>query len=691
MLASLFSLVVGVWAVGQEPAAGSEAVHRVSVEVLGPVAQVQVERSVAIGEPGTKSETVLDLDLPEGAALVDWGAEVAGKALKLTSVPAAHARASYAATLSTQHLTPASVPSEDAAARVHLVPLAGPAKVNLRYRYTAPLGCVDGRLVLRVPASMDAEPIPAQVAVQFKLPAESKLGEATVAGVPVRLGKNGRAPLVRVTAPRRAAWELTFALRAASGPFGNLSVARAAGDRSSALAVAMCRAQRTPDVELPGELLLLIDGSRSVGAGGMSNQRDLARALLEALPPAERFNAFIFARTVTQVFPFPRTATREALDSLLAAADPNRLENGTDLSAALERVAAWIKGDPSKGPRLLAIITDGAIPEAQSAEKLAAALAHAGDRLRLLILMVRPAADDRVPDEAVNRLNRFAGRFGGVVRVLSAENMREVARSSVTALGQGGDLFNLRVAGKEGPLLAGDVGPGHGFSKAVGGARGTRVRLVGEYQGAAVRANLAAATSGKEWLSSLREQRKGQAWSGQSREAALFVEEIQAQVKPAADGVARGQMDPMVLRNALALAFLPRARACYLSRRVGNATDMNLRGRVRLELHLERGELEDAVIGGASTLNRPEIERCVRAAAFEIEYPRPMFRDAPTVAALNLVFRPSTPPEEARPDASEFDRQIDLILGPVSFDPKKLLEEEAGAGDKDAGRKASGE
>jgi len=43
------------------------------------------------------------------------------------------------------------------------------------------------------------------------------------------------------------------------------------------------------------------------------------------------------------------------------------------------------------------------------------------------------------------------------------------------------------------------------------------------------------------------------------------------------------------------------------------------------------GELEDAIIR-QSSLDRPEIERCVRDAAFEVEYPRPMFRDAPTVA-----------------------------------------------------------
>ncbi|MGA9652349.1 MAG: hypothetical protein WBV96_00425, partial [Polyangia bacterium] len=65
----------------------------------------------------------------------------------------------------------------------------------------------------------------------------------------------------------------------------------------------------------------------------------------------------------------------------------------------------------------------------------------------------------------------------------------------------------------------------------------------------------------------------------------------------------------------------------------------------------------------------------IREAAFDLEYPRPMLRDAPTVAAVNLVFRPRTP-EETRPDASLFDREIDLILGPVTFDPQKLLDSE---------------
>jgi hypothetical protein len=87
-------------------------------------------------------------------------------------------------------------------------------------------------------------------------------------------------------------------------------------------------------------------------------------------------------------------------------------------------------------------------------------------------------------------------------------------------------------------------------------------------------------------------------------------------------------MDREVVRQALSLAYLPRARACYLSRSVKNLTDRDLRGRIRLELGLERGELADATVR-KSTLDRPEIETCLRDAAFGVEIPRAMRNDAP--------------------------------------------------------------
>jgi len=686
----LFALVLGALAARQEPTSASGPLHRMFIEIVGPLALVQVERSVAIGDRDAKSETVLDLDLPDGARLVDGSAQVAGETLKLATGPAAEGRVAYAASLAAQHLSSASVPAEDVSARVHLAPLAGSITVLLRYRYTAPLACRDGRMVLHLPGSQDADPVPAEVTVRFNLPKRSRLAEASVAGVPVNLRKNDRQPLIKVTSPRRAAWDVSFALRGSNGPFGNVLAVRVPGsDRHfSDLAVVICRPQQPARNDLPGEAILLIDRSRSVGPGGMSIQRALARAVLEALPPAERFNAIMFARSAVQVFPLARTATREAIDALVAAADPHHLENGTDLPASLAQIAAL--NETAQGPetRLLVIITDGAIPESQSAERLASALGppERRDRLRLLIFLVRPPADEPVATEVVDRLGRFAGRFGGVLRVLSAENIREVVDSSLVALRQDGDLFNLRLAGKDGLVLSPNVAPGQGVAKMLSGHGSADVGLVGEFQGTTARLRVSAPTLRKEWRQAKRNEHKAPAaWFGRTKAVSLFIEEIGPTLNQDSGGIVRGQMDPMVLRNALALAFLPRARACYLSRRVTNGTDLNLRGRVRLELHLQRGELEDAVVTKESTLNRPEIEHCLREAAFEIEYPRPELRNAPTMAIVNLVFRPSTVLEEPRRDASKWDREIDLILGPVTFDPKKLLEEETNRAARDAG------
>ncbi len=689
MLAPLCAALL-VFATGSSPrelSPAPEPAHRVSIRMVGPLALVQVEREVLIGgEKIPAHDTVVDLDLPEGATLLDWGAQGRGPAIRMAATAETTARADYARVLSAHNLAPAPASPDDAVRiRVHLAPLAAAGRVLLRYRYTAPMACADGRFVLRLPPSLEENPSPAQVTVRFdNLPA--RLSQASVAGVRVRIRPNGRAPVVHATAPLRAAWEVSFTLRAQAGAWpGQLTMVRAgrrAMGKSQAvevMTVGLCRPQGPAVEPPPAEVMLLVDRSRSVGSGGMSSQRALVRATLEALPPAQRFNAILFARTTTQVFPFPRTATREALDALDAAVDPNQLENGTDLVAALGRAADWVKhGGALAGgeSRLLVIVSDGALPESQTAEKLAGALASVAPdhRLRVLVLLVRPAADEPVPADAVERLDKLVGRFGGVVRVLAAEDLRGVARSALAALKQGGDLFNVRMQGQRD--LAAGVAPGSGLVKTwrLPLGQGSRVLVTGEHAGATVRGRASAARVAIEWLLPLVDSRAPKAWAGSLPEVAVHVEAVASSPGSPADGVARGQMDPLVLRNALALAYLPRARACYLLRRVANGVDLALRGRLRLEIHLERGELEDAIIR-QSSLDRPEIEKCVRDAAFEVEYPRPMFRDAPTVAAVNLVFRPRTP-EENPPDASPLDQQLDLILGPVTFDPRDLIEGE---------------
>ena len=91
-------------------------------------------------------------------------------------------------------------------------------------------------------------------------------------------------------------------------------------------------------------LLSSIDRSRSVGLPGLSAERDLARRLLEALPPATRFDALFFDRGLEAAVPAcAGPATREAIDALEAEMVPDRLQNGTDLAAALREAGRLLR------------------------------------------------------------------------------------------------------------------------------------------------------------------------------------------------------------------------------------------------------------------------------------------------------------------------------------------------------------
>ena len=144
--------------------------------------------------------------------------------------------------------------------------------------------------------------------------------------------------------------------------------------------------------------------------------------------------------------------------------------------------------------------------------------------------------------------------------------------------------------------------------------------------------------------------------------SAVLVEPV-ARPAPPPDAMGpSGYLERSVVRNALSLAFSPRARACYLNRSGATPADQKLTGRVRLALDLVRGEVGGARIE-SSTLDRPVIEGCLREAAFAIEVPRAYRNDEPVTAVLNLVFRPRTtaekPPITQDPGIS---REIDLLV-----------------------------
>jgi hypothetical protein len=413
----------------------------------------------------------------------------------------------------------------------------------------------------------------------------------------------------------------------------------------------------------------------------LSAERALARGLIEALPPSVPFNAIPFGLEATPVFALPRLPTREALELFTNATDPNRLENGTDVALALARSRPFIDSsrDEGAGHTWVVLLTDGALPVSQSFERMQKALVGASEQsLRVLVLLVRQMGDDEVSASAIAEYTQFARKFGGLVRVIPPGNVGDTAREILAAMAKGGDLLDVRLeSGKMAEMLAPDHGASLVFTEPARLPHERRVRFSARALDAEVHAETIPAQVKREWLDTLLEAASGKrrAWSGATSSMAIAILPPSGATKKASDGVVRGRMDPTVLRNTLSLAFMPRARACYLSRRVAKAGDATLRGRMKLELTIERGELHDAVVR-SSTLGNSEIENCVRSAAWAIEYPRPEHRDAPTIANLNLVFQPRTP-LEAPPDASPVDREIELILGPLTFtaDFKDLIED----------------
>ena len=690
------------------PQSPEPPLHKVEVRIAGPLAMVEVWRTVEANTriAGDRQQgTFLDLGLPEGAALLDW--EVVDRAGRTRLAPQTEVQVSagLVAALKLRRLSMPVAPVEEGTDyRIHITPIADGEKAVLHYRYSTVVGCTSGRLVLRMPENLEENPVPAEVTVTIApLPDGLALAEGSLASRPADIRSGARRLVMRGTAPARAAWEIAWRYAKTPGSFPGQVLAAAA--RVSRLDVTSGRPRAVPQYELaglacrdevasrsevPARVLLLVDRSRSMGPGGVSAERALVRGLIEALPPSVPFNAIPFGVEATPVFALPRMPTREALEVFATAADPNRLENGTDVVAALARARSMLDagGDDGAGRTWVVLLTDGALPASQNAERMQKALAGASERnLKVLVLLVRQMGDDEVPASAIAEYARFVRKFGGLVRVIPPGNAGDAASGILAAMARGGDLLDVRLeSGKMAEVLS----PGHGassvFIEPARLPRERRVRFSARGFDAEVRAEMTPAQAQREWLDPLLEAASGKrrAWSGVNASMVIAVLPASVATRKTSDGVVRGRMDPTVLRNALSLAFMPRARACYLSRRVAKIGDATLHGRMKLELTIERGELHDAVVRN-STLGNLEIENCVRGAAWAVEYPRPEHRDAPTTANLNLVFQPRTPAETPR-DASPMDREIELILGPLTFpaDFKDLIED--GAPDKSPGQ-----
>ena len=589
--------------------------HRIAVDARGPLALVEVTRELpgARGDGGGL-EAILDLALPDRGVLVSvevrdgerWRDVDQAKA-----VESARAADLYQSECAARGATAASEPLDDSAAyrvRVARAARGGRAPIVLRYRFAAAAAFSAGRYRLRFPAAPESVPPPAEVAVTTR-----DSGDVEIAGA--RAPFSGGSGHAAGRASTRAGWEISWSPRdaGAAGESPTLE-ARLALAAVSPTETALGYAVRSRGARPPGppsSVLLLVDWSRSVGLPGLSAERDLARRVLESLPPSLRFDALFFDRGTKRLFPMSRPATREAIDSFEAEMVPSRLENGTDLPAALRDAGALLRREASAfGPRaLLVLVTDGAIPDQQDGAALDCALGRLpGMELGVAAFVVRPADDDSMAPAARQALRVFAGARGGVAREVTAGDIEEAVREGLGALDRGGDLTAVRLLSDgHAHTLAEALAPDGGVSGVVllaGGhpphtleveasARGRRVAAAPRRSAIA-----SLALSGGHPGAGPDPDRAG---AGRARRAC-------PRSAIASEPLVKGSMDRLVMRNVLSLAYMPRARACYLDRTGATPAERDLAGKVRLAIDVARGEVERASIE-SSTLNHADIER----------------------------------------------------------------------------------
>jgi Mg-chelatase subunit ChlD len=662
LLVGLLLIAGAAWARPEEAPA---LPHRIAIDARGPLALVEVTRALAVEKNGC--DATLEIALPDGAALVAVEVRDGGRWRALDAAsPDAKAAERFGEERKRRgpgcaEDAEVGLPDSDTSVRLRLaVGAGGRSPVNARYRFAVATPFVGGRFHLRFPPSPERIPTPADVVVQTRDAVDLEIAGA-------------RAP--RTSGPAsghastRSGWEVSWAPREpATGDAPSLDARLAAAPLSAgetAIAYAL-RARAARPAAPPASVLFVIDRSRSVGLPGLAAERDLARRLLEALPPATRFDALFFDRASKRLFPLARPATREALDALEAEMVPDRLQNGTDLAAALHDAGALLRHEPPGGGRiLLAVLTDGALPAQHDGAALDKALgALPGLDLTLAAFVVRAADDEPMPAHARQSLHDLAALRGGLARELRPADVGDGAPAALADLDRGGDVGNVRLEADGRPRrLAEAVAPGSATAGVVvvPGHPPRRLALTALVRGHQLSIAAAPTAVAPEWLRPPAPPAAGppQARLMLGKEVIVLLEPI-AHPAPAGEAPVRGSMDRMVMRNVLSLAYMPRARACYLGRSGASLASRDLTGRVRLAIDVVRGEVERAIIE-SSTLKASAIEDCLRDGAFAIEVPRAVRSDAPVTAVLNLNFRPHTP-EKPAPDLGAVGDQIDLVI-----------------------------
>ena len=414
-------------------------------------------------QSGEKSgEQMLDVALPERSLLVAVEVRDGGRWRSIDAADPAHVADRYRDESAARGATPVAEPfDDDADYRLRVVRGKAAGAAQIRYRFSSVAVFSNGRYRVRFPGAPERMPAPADVVVTAR-----DAADVEIAGARTELRAAGTA--ARGRASTRTGWEVSWAPRdpapTAGAPSLDARVTLAPLSRAETAVAVSARSRPAKTNGAPSSVLLVVDRSRSVGLPGLAAERDLGRRLLEALPPSTRFDALFFDRATKRLFPMGRPATREAIDAFEAEMVPDRLQNGTDLAAALREAAALLRREQTTfAPHtLLVVLTDGALPAGVDGAALERALGTVpGMELSVAAFIVRAVDDDAAPAQPRQALQAFAAAHGGVARDVRAANIEEAVTSALGDLGRGGDFAAVRVyAGGRERLLAEALAPG---------------------------------------------------------------------------------------------------------------------------------------------------------------------------------------------------------------------------------------
>ncbi len=506
---------------GVEVAGVREAEHALTVHIDGLLARIDT-RLVVVNPGDRDTEAIYAFDLPADAAVL--GAEIALPDGRRALSAAVDLRAA-SRFVPDDGATPGApdigllrlvnVDEDQGVARYELrvYPVAAGRAATAVVRWAAPLRYRDGRLSLRIPQRGDAPNlVREEIELVWRAPTGSRGLRDVRAGASRLASATGPASgTLRFHAPVGGdlVVEATPVFRPGQGLVGELAVVPLDRNRG-AVALSLLAPEVAPAASASFErVVLVIDRSRSLGAGGVAAARSLAENLLAGASRTATAGAVVFdrrARAVLGNLTGDRAALRTGLGRQLSAPAS---ESGTDLGAALDQASGLLRRAGTPAPAaiaraaptsLIVIVTDGMLPLQLDGEQARSRLGTLGLSEARVVSVVLVPDGAPLPDLSRGPLAELARATGG--RVLAVRQGEAPARGPRlwAELGQPPPFDGIQLGWRGGVVTSSSQTPdrlesGEGFLL-VGwyhGARPGPVSVRAELRGRAVGAQVASA------------------------------------------------------------------------------------------------------------------------------------------------------------------------------------------------------